>query len=127
MSERRNIGSGSPFEATIGFSRAVRVDHRVVVSGTAPIWPDGSCDPDAAAQATRCIEIIVAALADAGAKTSDVIRTRMFITDAAHAEAVGRAHGEAFGDVRPASTIVVVSALLDPRWVVEIEAEAIVD
>jgi enamine deaminase RidA (YjgF/YER057c/UK114 family) len=127
VSERRNIASGSPFEATIGFSRAVRVGDRVVVSGTAPIWPDGSCDPDAAAQATRCIEIIVAALADAGAKTSDVIRTRMFITDAAHADAVGRAHGEAFGDVRPAATIVVVAALLDPRWVVEIEAEAIVD
>lgn len=127
MSERRNIASGSPFEATIGFSRAVRVGDRVVVSGTAPIWPDGSCDPDAAVQATRCTEIIVAALADAGAKTSDVVRTRMFITDVAHADAVGRAHGEAFGDVRPAATIVVVAALLDPRWVVEIEAEAIVD
>jgi enamine deaminase RidA (YjgF/YER057c/UK114 family) len=127
VSERRNIASGSPFEATIGFSRAVRVGDRVVVSGTAPIWPDGSCDPDPARQARRCIEIIVAALADAGAKTSDVIRTRMFVTDAAHADAVGRAHGEAFGDVRPAATIVVVTALLDPRWVVEIEAEAIVD
>lgn len=126
MTERQRITSGSPFEVTIGFSRAVRVADRVVVSGTAPIWPDGSCDPDPGAQARRCLDIISIALADAGASMSDVVRTRMFLTDGRHADAVGRAHGEAFGDVRPAATMVVVAALLDPRWHVEIEAEAIV-
>jgi len=127
MSDRQRVRSGSPFEATIGFSRAVRAGNRVFVSGTAPIWPDGSCDPDPNAQARRCIEIIVDALFEAGARTTDVVRTRMFITDPAHADAVSRAHGETFGDIRPAATMVVVAALLDPRWVVEIEAEAIVD
>jgi len=126
VSERQNISSGSPFEASIGFSRAVRVGDRVVVSGTAPIWPDGSCDPDPAAQARRCLEIIIGALAEAGAQPKNVVRTRMFITDASYGEAVGRAHGEVFGEVRPAATLVVVAALLDPRWVVEIEAEAVV-
>lgn len=123
---RQQISSGSPFEPTIGFSRAVRVDDRVVVSGTAPVWPDGSCDPDAAVQARRCLEIIELALAEAGATSAHVVRTRMFLTDAADADAVGRVHGEVFGSVRPAATMVVVAALLDPRWKVEIEAEAIV-
>jgi enamine deaminase RidA (YjgF/YER057c/UK114 family) len=126
MSERQNIASGSPFEATIGFSRAVRVGDRVLVSGTAPIWPDGSCDPDPGEQARRCFEIIITALAEAGARAPDVVHTRMFVTDAAHADAVGRAYGDVFGDVRPAATMVVVAGLLDPRWVVEIEAEAVV-
>jgi enamine deaminase RidA (YjgF/YER057c/UK114 family) len=125
MTERQRIASGSPFEATIGFSRAVRVGDRVVVSGTAPIWPDGSCVADAGVQARRCLDIISAALAEAGAALSDVVRTRMFLTDARHADAVGRAHGEVFADVRPAATMVVVAALLDPRWHVEIEAEAV--
>lgn len=97
------------------------------VSGTAPIWPDGSCDPDPEAQARRCFEIIVAALAEAGAMPEDVVRTRMFITDAADAEAVGRAHGSVFGEARPAATMVVVAGLLDPRWKVEIEADAMLD
>jgi enamine deaminase RidA (YjgF/YER057c/UK114 family) len=122
----RLITSGSPFETTIGFSRAVCVGDRVIVSGTAPIWPDGSCPDDATTQARRCLEIIGAALVDAGASFVDVVRTRMFITDAADADAVGAAHGEVFADVRPAATMVVVAALLDPRWKVEIEAEAIV-
>jgi enamine deaminase RidA (YjgF/YER057c/UK114 family) len=126
VADRQNISSGSPFEASIGFSRGVRVGDRVVVSGTAPIWPDGSCDPDPGVQARRCLEIIVDALRDAGAAPDDVVRTRMFITDAAHGDAVGRAHGEVFGDVRPAATMVVVAGLLDPRWLVEIEAEAVV-
>jgi enamine deaminase RidA (YjgF/YER057c/UK114 family) len=126
VTDRQNISSGSPFEGTIGFSRAVRVGDRVVVSGTAPIWPDGSCDPDPAVQARRCLEMILDALREAGAAAGDVTRTRMFITDASYANAVGRAHGEVFGDVRPASTMVVVAALLDPRWLVEIEAEAVV-
>lgn len=124
---RQRVASGSPFEATIGFSRAVRVGDRVVVSGTAPIWPDGSCVDDAGAQARRCLEIISNALTEAGASMADVVRTRMFLTDAADAEAVGRAHGEVFADMRPAATMVVVAALLDPRWKVEIEAEAIVN
>lgn len=127
MTDRQNISSESPFEATIGFSRAVRVGDRVAVSGTAPIWSDGSCDPDPAVQARRCLGIIVGALAEAGAQPEHVIRTRMLITDAKYADAVGRAHGEVFGQIRPAATMVVVAGLLDPRWLVEIEAEAVVD
>ena len=96
------------------------------MSGTAPIWPDGSCDPDPYAQAKRCLEIIVAALDEAGATPADVVRTRTYLTDAGDWEAVGRAHGEVFADVRPASTMVVVAALLDPRWKVEMEAEAVI-
>jgi enamine deaminase RidA (YjgF/YER057c/UK114 family) len=122
---RQQATSGSPFEATIGFSRAVRVGPFVSVSGTAPIWPDGSVDPDPEAQARRCLEIIVKALQDLGAGPEHVIRTRMFITDSAHVAAIGRAHVAVFGDVRPAATM-VVTALLDPRWVVEIEADALV-
>lgn len=123
--DRQSVTSGSPFEATIGFSRAVRVGDRVLVSGTAPVWPSGEVDPDPAAQARRCFEIILAALAEAGASASDVARTRVYLTDAAHAEAVGAVHGQVFGDIRPAATMVVVAGLLDPRWVVEIEAEAL--
>ncbi|MEA2434529.1 MAG: hypothetical protein QOG54_1986 [Actinomycetota bacterium] len=125
MSERRKISSGSPFEATIGFSRAVVVGDRVLVSGTAPVWPDGSCDPDPAAQTRRCFEIVLDALQQAGAGLHDVVRTRMFITDVSIADAVGRVHGEIFGAVRPASTMVVVAGLLDYRWWVEVEAEAV--
>jgi enamine deaminase RidA (YjgF/YER057c/UK114 family) len=123
-SQRRKITSGSPYEGRIGFSRAIAVDGRVLVSGTAPVWPDGSCDEDAHTQARRCFEIIASALAEAGATLAQVVRTRMFLTDAGDADAVGRAHGEVFGDTRPAATMVVVKALLDPRWKVEIEAEA---
>jgi enamine deaminase RidA (YjgF/YER057c/UK114 family) len=122
----RRVSSGSPFEDRIGFSRAVRVGDRVLVSGTAPVWPDGSCDPDPAAQARRCLEIIRSALADAGADRRDVVRTRMYVTDAADADAVGQAHAEFFDALRPAATMVVVAGLLDPRWKVEIEAEAAV-
>lgn len=119
------MNSGSPFEPTIGFSRAVRVGDRVLVSGTAPVWPDGSCPDDPAVQARRCLEIIEAALREAGASLAEVVRTRMFLTDASDADAVGRVHGEAFGEIRPAATMVVVAGLLDPRWKVEIEAEAV--
>lgn len=126
MTVRRRVSSGSPYEAMLGFCRALRVDDRVVVAGTAPIWPDGSVDPDPEAQASRCLEIILAALGDLGAVPADVVRTRMFITDAGVAESVGRAHSKAFGTEVPVSTIVVVAGLLDDRWVVEIEAEAIV-
>ncbi len=122
---RRNITSGSPYEPAYGYSRAVVVGDTVHVAGTAPIMPDGADPPaDAYAQARRCLEIIVAALREAGAGPEGVVRTRMFVTSADHSEAVGRAHGEVFGDVRPASTM-VVAQLLDPRWLVEIEADAI--
>jgi enamine deaminase RidA (YjgF/YER057c/UK114 family) len=124
---RQRVASGSPYEATIGFSRAVRVGKRILVSGTAPIWPDGSCDPDPGVQTQRCLEIILTALQEAGAGAEDVVRTRMFITDASFGDAVGRAHGEVFATVRPAATMVVVAALLDSRWKVEIEAEAFID
>jgi len=124
--ERRRVSSGSPFEAKIGFCRALREGNRILVSGTAPIWPDGSCDPDPERQAERCLEIIGAALAQLGASPADVVLTRMYLTDASDLEAVGRAHGAVFGTARPASTMVVVKALLDDRWKVEIEAEAIV-
>jgi len=125
--DRQKVSSGSPFEPTIGFSRAVRAGHHVFVSGTAPVWPDGSCDPDPAVQARRCLEIILAALAEAGAGPGDVVRTRTFLVDVADAGSVGAVHGEVFGEIRPASTMVAVSALLDPRWKVEIEAEALLD
>ncbi|GAC1462940.1 MAG: RidA family protein [Chloroflexota bacterium] len=128
MSENRlTVSSGSPFEATIGFSRAVRAGDRVLVSGTAPVWPDGSCDPDPEVQARRCFEIIVQALRETGARPDQVVRTRMYVTDVAYAEAVGRAHGAVFAGIRPAATMVVIAALLDARWKVEIEAEAIID
>jgi enamine deaminase RidA (YjgF/YER057c/UK114 family) len=126
MPDRQLIRSGSPFEATIGFSRAVRVGNRVLVSGTGPIWPDGSCPDDAGVQAHRCLEIIIAALAEAGATPADVVRTRMLLTTGAAADAVGAAHGQVFAEIRPAATMVVVAELLDPRWLVEIEAEAII-
>ncbi|MGI8683809.1 MAG: RidA family protein [Acidimicrobiales bacterium] len=126
MTTRRRVSSGSPYEAMLGFCRALRVGDRVVVAGTAPIWPDGSVDPDPEVQARRCLEIIVAALGDLGAVPADVVRTRLFITDAGVAEAVGRAQVNVFGTEPPVSTIVVVAGLLDDRWTVEIEAEAVV-
>jgi enamine deaminase RidA (YjgF/YER057c/UK114 family) len=123
--ERRRASSGSPFEESIGFSRAVRVGQRVVVSGTAPVWPDGSCPDDARLQARRCLEIILTAMAELGAGAADVVRTRMFICRPD--DAVGAAHAEVFAGTRPAATMVVVAGLLDQRWRVEIEAEAIVE
>ena len=124
---RQRVSSGSPYEGTIGFSRALKAGDRVLVSGTAPIWPNGDCDPDVGAQAVRCLEIIVGALAEVGARVEHVVRTRTYLIDGSDAEAVGLVHGRFFGEVRPASTMVVVAGLLDPRWKVEIEAEAILD
>lgn len=124
--DRPRVGSGSPYEQPYGFSRAIRAGDRVMVAGTAPIWPDGSCSPDPAAQARRCCEIIVEALRQLGARAEDVVRTRIFVTDTAIAGRVGAVHGEFFGSAAPAATLVVVAGLLDPRWLVEIEAEAIV-
>jgi enamine deaminase RidA (YjgF/YER057c/UK114 family) len=126
--ERRRVASGSPYEPVIGFSRAVAAGNHVSVAGTAPIMPDGGEPPaDAYGQAKRCLEIVVDALREAGASASDVVRTRTFLVDAADWEEIGRAHGEVFADVRPASTMVVVTGFLDPRWRVEMEADAIVD
>ena len=127
MTERRRIPSGSPFEPLIGFSRAVRVGNRVVVSGTGPVVPEGRCPADAGAQARRCFEIIAGALAEAGALLADVVRTRMYVLDIGDWEKVGRAHGEFFGSIRPATSMVQVSALIDPAMLVEIEADAILE
>ncbi len=123
---RRLIASGSPYEPVIGFSRAVVQGHHVSVSGTAPVMPEGADPPpDAYGQTKRVLEIISGALADAGAQPNDVVRTRTYLLRAEDWEEVGRAHGETFAEVRPASTMVVVSGFLDPRWLVEMEADAI--
>jgi enamine deaminase RidA (YjgF/YER057c/UK114 family) len=123
--ERQHISSGAALEGRYGYGRAVRVGDHVWVAGTAPIMP-GDADPPATPyeQAKVCLAIIERALAEAGASLDDVVRTRIFVTDAAHADDVGRAHGEAFATARPALTG-IVTELLDPRWFVEIEAEAI--
>lgn len=125
MTPRQFAQSGSPFESSIGFSRAVRQGDNVFVSGTGPIWPDGSCHPDPSEQARRCLAIIETALADIGCGLADVVRTRMYLTSVGAAEAVGAVHGEIFGQTRPAATMVVVAGLLDPRWKVEIEVDAL--
>lgn len=122
---RENVSSGSPYEPRYGFSRAVRIDDRVLVAGTAPIWPDGAVDPDPKEQARRCLEIMLGALAEAGGTPEQVVRTRMYITDATYADDVGEVHGEVFGSVRPAATMVVVAGLNDQRWKVEMELEAV--
>ncbi|MDJ0276973.1 RidA family protein [Sphingomonas sp. 2R-10] len=125
---RRHTASASPYEAAIGFARAVWVGDRILVSGTAPVEPDGSSTPgDVAAQAERCFAIISQAIGQLGGRIDDVVRTRMYLTDPADADAVGRVHGRIFGTVRPAATMLVVAALLRPEWRVEIEAEAIVE
>lgn len=121
--ERRRASSGSPYEPVIGFSRAVRVGDRVLVSGTGPVGAD---DAPPAEQMRRCIEIAGSALGELGATLDHVVRTRTYLTDASHWEAVGAVHGEAFAEARPAATMVVVAGLLDPRWTVELEAEALV-
>ena len=123
--ERRNISSGSPYEPVVGFSRAVVAGRHVSVSGTAPIMPEGAEPPaDAEGQARRVLEIILAALAEAGASAEHVVRTRTYLTRAEDWEPVGRVHGEVFGEVRPANTIVVVSGFVEPRWLIEMEADA---
>jgi enamine deaminase RidA (YjgF/YER057c/UK114 family) len=124
--ERRRITSGSPWEPAVGFSRAYRVGDTVHVAGTGPVEPDGGCASDAHGQAVRCFGIIEVALRDAGASLDDVVRTRMYVTDPAVMDAVGAAHRAAVGHVRPAATMVVVAGLADERWLVEIEAEAVV-
>ncbi len=120
---RQNISGTSPFEPVIGFSRAVRVGNSVHVSGTGPVGAD---DADAATQTRHTLEIIRAALEKAGAKMEDVVRTRMYLTHVDDWEAVGKAHGEVFGTIRPAATMVVVAKLLNPTWRVEVEADAVI-
>jgi enamine deaminase RidA (YjgF/YER057c/UK114 family) len=125
--ERRLIASGSPYEPIMGFSRAVRVGPHVFVAGTAPVMPDGAEPPrDAYGQTRRCLEIIVAALEEAGARPEDVVRTRVYATSADFFEDVARAHGDVFSDIRPANAYIVVRGFVDPRWLVELEADAYV-
>jgi enamine deaminase RidA (YjgF/YER057c/UK114 family) len=124
--ERQLVSSGSPYEAVMGFSRAVRVGEHVFVAGTAPIMADGGEPPtDAYGQTRRCLEIILAALAEAGARAEDVVRTRVYATRAEDFEQVAKAHGEVFSEIRPANAFIVIRGLADPRWLVEIEADAL--
>lgn len=129
MSGRVTVSTGAPWESIVGYSRAVRVGPHISVSGTAPVGEDGEVVGvgDAYAQARRCIEIIEKALNDAGGGLEHVVRTRMFVTDISQWEAIGRAHGEAFGEIRPATSMVEVSALIDPDMLVEIEADAFIE
>lgn len=127
MANRTNLNSGAPWEAIVGYCRAVRVGSHVIVSGTAPVDTDGQVVAvgDAYLQAKRCIEIIADALVMAGASLDDVVRTRMYVTDIGRWQEVARAHKEAFADVSPATTMVQVAALIDPDMLVEIEADAL--
>ncbi|MGI9017432.1 MAG: RidA family protein [Euzebya sp.] len=127
MTDRIRVQSASPFEEPIGFCRAIRVGNRIEVAGTAPVWPDGRCSPDPEVQAAHCFEIALRALEQAGGSAADVVRTRMYLTSADDWQAVGRAHGHVFGQVRPVATMVVVAGLLDARWKVEIELSAQLD
>lgn len=125
---RSRTTSGSPYEDMIGFSRAIRVGNRILVSGTAPVEPDGTTTPgDAGAQAERVFAVIVEAIEELGGSAEHVIRTRMFLTDPADADAVGAVHAHWFAEARPAATMVVVAALLRPQWRVEVEVEAVID
>ena len=124
---RTHVTSGSPYEAQFGFSRAVRNGNRIIVAGTGPVEADGSTTPgDAAAQAKRCLEIVVAAIEELGGSASDVVRTRMLLTDPADQDAVGAVHARFFGETKPAATMAGVAWLCRPEWKVEIEAEAII-
>ncbi|MFH1687795.1 MAG: RidA family protein [bacterium] len=125
---RRRVSSASPYEDIIGFSRAVRVGNSIAVSGTGPIAPDGATAGvgDAAAQTRRCLEIIQAAIEEAGGFLTDVSRTRIYLTDISLWEEVGRVHGEFFRNIKPAATMIEVTSLVRPEWLVEIEADAIV-
>jgi enamine deaminase RidA (YjgF/YER057c/UK114 family) len=128
MGERRLVSSGSRFEPEIGFSRAVRVGAHISVAGTAPVSPEGgtAASGDVYGQTKRCLEIIDAAIAEAGGSLEDVVRTRVMLVDMTTWREAARAHGEYFGAIRPACTFVEVSRFIDPQWLVEIEADAIV-
>jgi enamine deaminase RidA (YjgF/YER057c/UK114 family) len=126
---RKLVSSGSPYEPKVGISRAVRVGPIVTVAGTAPLGPDGRTvgRGDPAAQARRCLEIIATSLESAGASLRDVVRTRILLTRIADWEAVAMVHGEFFRDIRPVNTIMQVSRFIDPDWLLEIEADAVLD
>ncbi len=125
---RKLISSASPYEKQVGFSRAVRVGSTVSVAGCAPLGPDGrTAGDDPEVQARRCLEIIAAALEEAGASMQQVVRTRILLTRLEDWQAVARVHGEYFGDIRPACTVMQVAGLIDPKWRVEIEADAVID
>jgi enamine deaminase RidA (YjgF/YER057c/UK114 family) len=129
MMTRQIISSGGPWEDVIGYSRAVRAGNQVFVAGTTSALPDGAvfAEGDPAGQARRCFEIIQQALEEAGAELRHVVRTRMFVMDIAHWESFGRVHGEFFREVKPAATMVQVSQLIDPRLLIEIEVDAVID
>jgi enamine deaminase RidA (YjgF/YER057c/UK114 family) len=126
---RSLVSSGSPFEPTIGFSRAVRCGPLIAVAGTAPIGADGKtvAPGDCYRQTRRCLEIIVDAVERAGGTPDAIVRTRVLLTDVSHWHDAARAHGEVFAAIRPASTFVVVSGFIDPAWLVEVEADAYVE
>jgi len=126
MSERRRIPPLSPFEEEIGFTRAVRVGDRILVSGMTAVMPDGSVPDDAGAQADRCFQEIIRYIEELGGHAEDVVRVRMFVTDIAYADAVSAAFSRALKRARPTGTLVAIAALYRPDWKVEIEAEAIV-
>jgi len=128
MPDRQNISSGSPYEPVFGYSRAVRVGNQIFVSGTVAWGDDGKVagEGDMYAQARQAIRNIEKALAQAGASLADVVRTRTFVTDVSRFDEVAKAHGEAFGNIRPAPTVVEVKALVDAVMLVEIEADAVV-
>lgn len=123
---RRHAFTGSPYEKQFGFARAVREGNRIIVAGTGPVEDDGTSTPgDAAAQATRCFELIMRAIEELGGSAADLVRTRMLLTDPADQDAVGAVHARFFGDAKPAATMAGVAWLCRPEWKVEIEAEAI--
>ena len=125
--KRRLVSANTPYETVLGYSRAVVVGPHVFVAGTAPIMPDGADPPaDAYAQMRRCLDIALAALTDAGARAEHVVRTRIYLTSAEDFDAVARAHGEVFGNIRPANTSLVVAGFVDSRWLVEVELDALI-